>query len=54
MTGGSSGMGARSGVAQGGRLGHRHAARILQGCILVSGGIERNKVLSLEPYVGFP
>lgn len=35
MTGGSSGMGARSGVAQGGRLGHRHAARILQGCILV-------------------
>ena len=36
---------ALQGLERGGRLGHRRAARILQGCILVSGKNERNVVL---------
>ena len=46
MAGVFSGIEARPGLEQGGRLGHRRTARILQGCILVSGRIERNIVLS--------
>jgi len=46
MAGGFSGIEARAGLEQGGRLGHRRTARILQGCILVSGRLERNMVLS--------